>query len=62
MEEHVRDIRAGLREDIGMKTYLNLPMDYAKTPKLRFDVGGLDLPERTKRHASSREGKEDAHM
>ena len=40
-----------------MKTYLNHPMDYAKTPKLRFGVRGLDLPERARRHASSLEGK-----
>ena len=29
-----------------MKTYLDGPMDYAKTLKLRLRVGGLDLPER----------------
>ena len=29
-EEHLRDLR-GLREEIGMKTYLLGPMDYAKT-------------------------------
>ena len=26
----------GLREEMGMKTYLHGPMDYAKTLKLRF--------------------------
>ena len=31
------------------------PMDYAKMLKLRFRVGDLDLPERRKRYASSRE-------
>ena len=30
-------------------------MDYAKTLKLRFRVGDLDLPERRKRYTSSRE-------
>ena len=29
-----------------MKTYLHGPMDNAKTLKLRFRVGDLDLPER----------------
>ena len=29
-----------------MKTCLHGPMDYAKTLKLRFRVGDLDLPER----------------
>ena len=40
---------------MGMKTYLHCPMDFAKTLKLRFRVGNLDLPERRKRYASSRE-------
>ena len=30
----------------GIKTYVHGPMDYAKTLKLRFRVGDLDLPER----------------
>ena len=38
-----------------MKTYLHSPMDYAKKLKMRFRVGDLDLPERRKRHTSSRE-------
>ena len=45
----------GLREDIGMKTYLHGPMDYAKELKMRFRVRNLDLPEITKRYTSSRE-------
>ena len=44
-----------LREEIGRKTYLHGPMDYAKTLKLRFRFGYLDLPERRKRYASSKE-------
>ena len=32
---------------------------YAKTPKLRFCVGGLDLPERRKRYTSSRVEEEE---
>ena len=40
------EMYGGLREEIGMKTCLHGPMDYAKTLKLRFVVGGLDLPER----------------
>ena len=50
------------REEIGMKTYLRGPIDYAKTLKLQFRVGDLDLPERRKRYASSREGEEIAQM
>ena len=39
------------------------PMDYAKTLKLRFCVGDLDLPERRKRYTSRREEEEvDAQM
>ena len=46
-----------------MKTYLQGPMDFAKTLKLRFRVGDLDLPERRKRCTSSREKEEvDAQM
>ena len=45
----------GLREDIGINTYLHGQMDYAKKLKLRFRVGDLDLPERKKICASSRE-------
>ena len=60
-EEEHSDI-PGLGEEIGMKTYLHDPMDYAKTLKLRFRAGGLDLPERKKRYASSREEEEDAQM
>ena len=38
-------------------------MEYAKTLKLRFRVGDLDLPDRSKRYTSSREEEdEDAHM
>ena len=47
-EELLTGLR-GLREDIGMKTYLHGPMVYAKTLKLRFRVGDLDLSERRKR-------------
>ena len=49
------EIYGGLREDIGMKTYLHGSMDYAKKLKLRFRVGNLDLPERRKRYTSSRQ-------
>ena len=53
-------IHGGLRYAVGMKTYLHGPTDHAKTLKLRFRVGDLDLPERRKRYwyTSSRvEGK-----
>ena len=54
-EEENLEIYRGLREEIGMKTYMHGPKDYAKTVKLRFRAGYLDLPERRKRYASSRE-------
>ena len=37
-EEHLT-IYGGLREGIGMKTYLHGPIDYAKHLKLRFRIG-----------------------
>ena len=37
-------------------------MEYAKTLKLQFRVGDLDLPERRKRYTSRREEEEDAQM
>ena len=53
----------GLREDIGMKTHLHRPMDYAKKLQLRFRVGDLDLPNRRKRYTVSREEEDvDVHM
>ena len=56
-------IHGGLRYAVGMKTYLHGPTDHAKTLKLRFRVGDLDLPERRKRYTSSRgEEEEDAQM
>ena len=45
-----------------MSKYLHDPMDYAKKLKLRFRVGGLDLPERRKRYIISREEDVDAHV
>ena len=44
-----------MREDVGMKTYLHGPMNYAKKLNLRLRVGDLDLPERRKTCPSSRE-------
>ena len=38
-----------------MKTYLHSPMYFAKTLKLRFRVGDLDLPETRKRYTSRRD-------
>ena len=51
-EEHLK-IYGGLREDIGMNSYLHGPMDYAKKLKLLFRVGDLDVPGRKKRHTRS---------
>ena len=45
-----------------MKPHLHDPVDYAKTMKLRFRVGGLDLPARRKRYTSSREDEEDVQV
>ena len=42
-----------------MKTCQHGPMDYAKTLKLRFRVGDLDLPERRGMPVSSREEEEE---
>ena len=55
-EEHQR-IYGGLREEIGMNTYLHGPMDAAKNLKLRFRVGDLDLPEKKKIYQQSRGGR-----
>ena len=57
-EEHF-EIFGGLREEIGMKTCLLGPRDYAKTLKLRFRGAGLDRPEKIKRSASSREEEDE---
>ena len=61
-EEENLERYGGFREDIGMDTYLHGPMDYAKTLKLRFRVGGRNVPQRRKRYASSREEEEHAQM
>ena len=42
-EKHLK-VYGGLRE-VGMKAYLHGPMDFAKTLKLGFRVGDLNLPE-----------------
>ena len=59
-EEKHLEVYWGLREDIGMKTYLHGPMDYAEKLKLRFRVEDLDLPERRTRYTSS--GREEEHL
>ena len=48
-----------------MKACLHGPLDYAKTLKLRFRVGSLDLPERRNKYTinnSREEEEEDAQM
>ena len=45
-----------------MKTCLHGPVEYAKTLKLPFRVGDLDLPTRRKRCTSSRKEEEDAQI
>ena len=39
-----------------MKKYVHGPIDYAKTLKLRFRVGDLNLPERRKRYSTVVDG------
>ena len=58
-EEAHLELYGGLKEGKGMKRYLHGPMDYAKSLKLRFRVGDLDLPERRNRYTSSREEEEE---
>ena len=53
------EICGGLSEGIGRKTYLHGQTDFAKTLKLRFRVGDLDLPERRKWCFSRREEEEE---
>ena len=57
-EEKHLEMYGGLREVIGMKTYLHGPMDYAKKLKLRFRVGNLDLPEVRKRYTGRGENED----
>ena len=49
------EIYGGLRENVGMKMYLHGPTDCAKTLKLQFRGGDVDLPERRKKYTNSRE-------
>ena len=61
-EEHF-EMYEGSTEDLGVKTCLHGPIEYAKTLKPRFRVGGLDLTERRNKCNSSRgEEKGDAQM
>ena len=53
-EKHL-EIYRGLREEIYMKTYLHGATGFAKTLKLRFGVGDLDLKTRRSRAISGRE-------
>ena len=57
-EDHLK-IYGGLKEGLGMKTFLHGPLDYSKNLKLRFRIGDLDLPERRKRYTSSRVEEEE---
>ena len=60
----MRDIR-GFKRRNRNQTFLHGLMDYAKTLKLRFWLGDLDLPKRRKRrkrYTSSREEEQDVQM
>ena len=48
----------GLRDEIGMITYLNGPKDATKFLKLQLRVGDVDLPKRRERYTRSRDEKE----
>ena len=48
----------GLREEIGMNTYLHGPKGLAKKLKLRFRVGDLNLTKRRKRYTNSGEAED----
>ena len=50
------------KRDRNEKRFLHGPTDYTKALKLRFRVGGLDLPERKLWYTSGREEEEDAQM
>ena len=56
-KKHLK-IHGGLREGMGMETYLHGLLDFAETLKLCFRAGGLDPPERRKRSTSGREEEE----
>ena len=56
-EQKHLEVYGGLREDIGMKTYLHGPMDHAKKRKLRFR--DLDLLEIRKRRTSNWEEEDE---
>ena len=57
------DVHGGLRENIGMATYLHGSITYAKKLKLRFHVGDSNLPERRKLHTRSRKQENvNAHL
>ena len=58
-EETHLEVHGGLREDVGMKTHLHGPMDYAKKLTLRFRGGNMDLPGRRKRYTRSVEEEEE---
>ena len=58
----IKEIYGGSRDDIGMKTCLHGPMDYARKLKLRFRLRDLNLPERERDIPVSREEDMDAHM
>lgn len=57
-EDHL-EIFGKLKEEGGMKLYLNGKMDNAKKLKLRFRVGDLDLRGRRKRYTSKRTEEEE---
>ena len=57
-EKRFLEMYGDLGEEMGMIRYWHGSMDYAETLKLRFRVGGLDVPERRNKYTSSRE-KED---
>ena len=61
-QEEGFEICGGVREDLGMKTYLYGRTDHANRVKLRFRVEDVNLRERRKWYASKGEEEEDAQM
>ena len=58
-EEEQLNTYGGFKQDMGIKTHVLGPLDYAKMLKLRFRVEDRDPPKRRKRYTSSRVDKKE---
>ena len=59
--EKLLEMCGGLSRGRVQKTFLHGPTDFAKTMKLRFDVGDLDPPERINKYISIRKRRKYMH-